>query len=98
MIVETMNVFGMLALEGISEKIKPIFYEEITRLRQEGCHNGDYLIGINEFRIKKFEDHKIVIDKKSLENMEFTIYDDFQSYESILESQAGNEIIMGEQI
>jgi len=87
------NIFGMLALE----KIEPIFEENLVRVRQEGCYSGDYLIGIVELKVK-FNNNRIVINKNSLENMKFTIYDDLQFYQSILESQIGNEIIVGEQI
>ncbi len=85
------NILGMLALE----KLEPIFEREIAKLRQEG-HGGKYLIGISELKVK-VNDNEILIDK-SWKDIGFTIYDDRQFYENILESQTGNEIIMGEQI
>jgi len=74
------SIFGMLALE----RIEPIFEGKLARVRQESCHSGDYLIGISELKVK-FNDNGIVINKKSLEDMRFTIYDDLQSYQSIHE-------------
>lgn len=90
--VGTTNLIGMLALE----KTEPIFNAELEKLRQEGLHSGKYLVGISELKIK-FNDNEILIDK-SWSDVKFTIYEDRQFYESILESQTGNEIIMGEQI
>ena len=60
MIAKSLNLLGML----VSEKIQPIFDEELARLRQEGLHEGDYLTGFIESGVKS--ENKTIIDYKAL--------------------------------